>query len=178
MTDCLNWPATVTRWSHMVSTGSGWGSVWFLLLWRSGCLVWVIFLMKMNTWEQNEENEGNEDVVSQFEGLTSYLKHRPVHVHPWAVVVAEPFQVLLCVCSQDRALQFSVYCGIAEGEESGTQWQWKCQKGHRGVPIWQQNQQCSSNSGAERDPVGSWQECSVSLNINAGIPNGGSIWPE
>lgn len=42
-----------------------------------------------------------------------YLKCRPVHMHSRAVIVAEPFQVLLCVCSQDRALQLSVYCGIA-----------------------------------------------------------------
>lgn len=49
-----------------------------------------------------------------YEGLTLYLKCRPVHMHPRAVVVAEPLQVLLCVCTEDRALQFSVYCGIAE----------------------------------------------------------------
>lgn len=35
-------------------------------------------------------------------------------MHSRPVVVAEPLEVLLCVCSQDRALQFSVYCGIAE----------------------------------------------------------------
>lgn len=35
-------------------------------------------------------------------------------MHPGSVVVAEPLQILLCVCSQDCALQFSVYCGIAE----------------------------------------------------------------
>lgn len=35
-------------------------------------------------------------------------------MHPWTVVVAEPLQVLLRVCSQDRALKLSVYCGIAE----------------------------------------------------------------
>lgn len=46
----------------------------------------------------------------------SYLKGGPVHMHPRSVVVAEPLQILLCVCSQDCALQFSVYCGIA-GEE-------------------------------------------------------------
>lgn len=44
----------------------------------------------------------------------SYLKGRPVHMHPGSVVVAEPLQILLCVCSQDCAFQFSVYCGIAE----------------------------------------------------------------
>lgn len=44
----------------------------------------------------------------------SYLKGGPVHMHPGSVVVAEPLQILLCVCSQDCALQFSVYCGIAE----------------------------------------------------------------
>lgn len=49
-----------------------------------------------------------------YEGLMLYLKCRPVHMHSRAVVVAEPLQILLCVCSQDRALQFSVYCGIAE----------------------------------------------------------------
>lgn len=38
-------------------------------------------------------------------------------MHPGAVVVAEPLQVLLCVRSQNRALQFSVYCGIAEERE-------------------------------------------------------------
>ena len=43
-----------------------------------------------------------------------YLKCGPVHMHPRAVVVAEPLQVLLCVCTKDCALQFSVYCGIAE----------------------------------------------------------------
>lgn len=37
-------------------------------------------------------------------------------MHSRAVIVAEPFQVLLCVCSQDRALQLSVYCGIAAGD--------------------------------------------------------------
>lgn len=47
----------------------------------------------------------------------SHLKCRPVHMHPGPVVVAEPLQVLLCVCSQNRALQFSVYCGIAEERE-------------------------------------------------------------
>lgn len=40
-------------------------------------------------------------------------------MHPGAVVVAEPLQVLLCVCAQDRAFQFSVYRGIAEEEEGG-----------------------------------------------------------
>ncbi len=40
-------------------------------------------------------------------------------MHPGAVVVAEPLQVLLCVCSQDRALQFSVYCAIAEERKMG-----------------------------------------------------------
>lgn len=52
-------------------------------------------------------------------GLMLYLKGRPVHMHPGAVVVAEPLQVLLCVCAQDRAFQFSVYRGIAEEEEGG-----------------------------------------------------------
>lgn len=42
-----------------------------------------------------------------------HLKCGPVHMHPRAVVVAEPLQVLLCVCSQDGALQLSVYCGVA-----------------------------------------------------------------
>lgn len=48
------------------------------------------------------------------DGLALHLKYGPVHVHSWAVVVAEPLEILLRVCSQDRALQFSVYCGIAE----------------------------------------------------------------
>lgn len=48
------------------------------------------------------------------EGFMSHLKSRPVHMHPRAMVVVEPLQILLCVCSQDCALQFSVYCGIAE----------------------------------------------------------------
>lgn len=52
-------------------------------------------------------------LIFMHEGLILYLKCRPVHMHPGAVVVAEPLQVLLCVCSQDCALQFSVYCGIA-----------------------------------------------------------------
>lgn len=47
-------------------------------------------------------------------GFWSNLKGGPVHVHPRSVVVAEPLQILLCVCSQDCALQLSVYCGIAE----------------------------------------------------------------
>lgn len=47
-------------------------------------------------------------------GFWSNLKGGPVHVHPRPVVVAEPLQILLCVCSQDCALQLSVYCGIAE----------------------------------------------------------------
>lgn len=48
------------------------------------------------------------------DGLALHLKCGPVHVHSWAVVVAEPLEILLRVCSQDRTLQFSVYCGIAE----------------------------------------------------------------
>lgn len=43
-----------------------------------------------------------------------HLECGPVHMHLGAVVVAEPLQVLLCVCRQDGALKFSVYCGIAE----------------------------------------------------------------
>ena len=52
--------------------------------------------------------------MSLFQGSMLHLKCRPVHMHPGAVVVAEPLQILLCVRSQDRTLQFSVYCGIAE----------------------------------------------------------------
>lgn len=46
--------------------------------------------------------------------LTLYLERGPVHMHPRPVVVAEPLQVLLCVWRQDGALQFSVYCAVAE----------------------------------------------------------------
>lgn len=52
-------------------------------------------------------------------GLKSHLKCRPVHGHPWAMVVAKPLQVLLCVCSQNGALQFSVYCGITKERKMG-----------------------------------------------------------
>lgn len=41
-------------------------------------------------------------------------------MHPGSVVVTEPLQILLRVCSQDCALQLSVYCGIA-GERKGEQ---------------------------------------------------------
>lgn len=70
-------------------------------------------------------------------------------MHPRAVVVAEPLQVLLCVCSQDRALQFSVYCGIAEERKMDQIVTMKAPEGAcmETLPIWQQNLQCSSNSG-------------------------------
>lgn len=51
---------------------------------------------------------------ARCEGLVFHLESRPVHMHVRAMVIAEPLQVLLCVCSQDCALQFSVYCRIAE----------------------------------------------------------------
>lgn len=43
-----------------------------------------------------------------------YLKCWPVHGHPWAMIIAEPPQVFLCAYGLNRALQFSVYCDIAE----------------------------------------------------------------
>lgn len=39
-------------------------------------------------------------------------------MHPGAVVVAEPLQVLLCVGAQNRALQLSVYCAVAVEKEA------------------------------------------------------------
>lgn len=50
-------------------------------------------------------------------GSAPYLERGPVHMHPGPVVVAEPLQVLLCVCGQNRALQLSVYCAVAEEEK-------------------------------------------------------------
>lgn len=65
-------------------------------------------------------------------------------MHPRAVVVAEPLQVLLCVCTQDRALQFSVYCGIAEERKSGTNSDDESARRDPGVlPIWPQHPQCT-----------------------------------
>lgn len=57
---------------------------------------------------------GDNLLVLFWEGFQSYLKGGPVHMHPGSVVVAEPLQILLCVCSQDCTFQLSVYCGIAE----------------------------------------------------------------
>lgn len=98
----------------MVGARSGWGSVWLLLLWGSVGLLWVVFLEgegeQKEAWEAIEGEGGNLGVS----GFWSNLKGGPVHVHPRPVVVAEPLQILLCVCSQDCALQLSVYCGIAE----------------------------------------------------------------
>lgn len=104
--------------------------------------------------------------VHLFDGSVFYLKCGPVHVHSWSVVVAEPLQILLCVCSQDRALQFSVYCGIAEERKveqivtmkvpEGTRR--CCQFGIRTSSVvqilcW------------KRSNIGSWQDWSVSLNF-------------
>lgn len=91
------------------------------------------------------------------EGLMLHLKCRPVHMHPGAVVVAEPLQVLLCVCSQDRALQLSVYCAIAEErkvEQTGTmkapeETRGCCQFGNRAQSVVQ-------NLSWEKSNIGSW----------------------
>ena len=56
-----NWPAAITRWSHMVSARSGWGSVWFLLLWGSAGLVWVVFLEGQRERKQTELWEAMSD---------------------------------------------------------------------------------------------------------------------
>lgn len=85
-----------------------------------------------------------------------YLKGRPVHMHPGAVVVAEPLQVLLCVCAQDRALQFSVYRGIAEeeGKKKGTNSDNESARRDLGVlPTWQTGPTMYFQIWAERDPT-------------------------
>lgn len=67
-------------------------------------------------------------------------------MHPRAVVVAEPLQVLLCVCAQDRALQFSVYCGIAEERKVEQIVRMNVPEETGGVlPIWPQSPQCSKS---------------------------------
>ena len=55
------------------------------------------------------EYYAHSDIVGRM-----YLKRWPIHMHLRAVVVAEPLEVLLGVGPQDGALQFPVYCGIAE----------------------------------------------------------------
>lgn len=95
----------------MVGARSGRGSVRLLLLWGSVGLVWVVFLGRRQS-EMGHETRTFSCFSLKVAG--SYLEGGPVHMHPGSVVVAEPLQILLCVCSQDCALQFSVYCGIAE----------------------------------------------------------------
>lgn len=84
-------------------------------------------------------------------GSAPYLERGPVHMHPGAVVVAEPLQVLLCVCSQNRALQLSVYCAVAEKKK-----QHEGTSGDLGLsmPIWQQNSRASKSCSAESEACG------------------------
>lgn len=134
----------------MVGARSGWGAVWFLLLWRSTGLVWVVFLeitgrrKHMKADERRPVDEEESLHLLLYEGLVLYLKRWPVHMHPRAVVVAEPLQVFLCVCSQDRALEFSVYCGIAEERKSGTKSDNEsARREPELLPIWPHKPQCS-----------------------------------
>lgn len=78
-----------------------------------GALAWS----GLYSWWGGQSEMGHETHTFSCVSLKvagSHLKGGPVHMHPGSVVVAEPLQILLCVCSQDCALQFSVYCGIAE----------------------------------------------------------------
>lgn len=54
---------------------------------------------------------------ANWEAVVVHLKLGPVHMHARAVVVAEPFQVLLCVGRGDGALQVPVHCGVAEDRQ-------------------------------------------------------------
>lgn len=49
----------------MVGAGSGWGSVWFLFLWRSSSLVWVVFLAK-TTGRVNEHYSRLDDEMTSY----------------------------------------------------------------------------------------------------------------
>lgn len=114
--EALNQPAAVARWRHVVRAGSGRGPVRLLLLRGSVGLVWVVLLEvrhKRRGETRWRQMGGGGWPELWHEGAKPNLERGPVHVHPRAVVVAEPLQVLLRVCSQDRALQLSVYRGIA-----------------------------------------------------------------
>lgn len=98
-----------------------------------------------------------------------HLECRPVHMHVGAVVVAEPLQVLLCVCTQDRALQLSVCCGIAEERKVEQILTMKVpaetRGGGRGCQLGNRSHNGAPNLGWEGSNIGSWQNWSVSLSF-------------
>lgn len=123
----------------MVGAGGGWGAVWLLLLWRSAGLVWVVFLRGGEARDGLKRAKSAERRRPWYRGSAPYLERGPVHMHSGPVVVAEPLQVLLCVCAQNRALQLPVYCAVAEEKKKARV---KLPAGIRGVfsvPIWPQS---------------------------------------
>lgn len=68
----------------------------------------------MGSARRVKEGQIRREKEALCRGSAPYLERGPVHMHSGAVVVAEPLQVLLCVCAQNRALQLPVYCAVAE----------------------------------------------------------------
>lgn len=167
-TNLLRSPGGAT-WSVLGVGGAPSGFFFF-----GGALAWSGLYSWRWEWKETHESrikkkaasEEGRFPISVYEALMLHLKRRPVHMHPRAVVVAEPLQVLLRVCSQDRALQLSVYCGVAaerKMEQIATmkvpEETWGCcQFGHRTNNVVQ-------NLGWEGSNAGSWQDSSVSLSF-------------
>jgi len=170
-TNLLRSPGGAT-WSVLGVGGAPSGFFFF-----GGAAAWSGLYSWWRQCEQTHESRMNDKLEIEIRGfiqnvlfiywifglevLCFYLKCRPVHVHLWAVVVAEPLQVLLCVCSQDRALQFSVYCGITEERKmeqietmklpEGTSG--RCQSGNRRqsvaqILVWKRSSVWSSKNGS------------------------------